>query len=143
MYDDPILIGQRVAAGAVWLDKNTPGWPARVDPDRIRVADPFRCPLGQLYGDFYAAPFPSVGADPHSRADLHGFDADDPDVFDQLDAEWARLVTARRTVAVTGHEVYGIECTACGGRERNVATDPDEARRVADQHVCDGEALQS
>lgn len=131
MYADPTDIARDVARGAAWLDTHAPGWTAWINHD-INAADRYRCPLGQRFGDFYAAPFPTF------NAERFGFDATDPDEFDQLDAEWTRLITARRTVAVIPDGVdFDIECGACGARERNVATDPIEARRVADQHVCD------
>lgn len=40
---------QRVAAGAALLDDMAPGWASRFDPVQLNVADPYACPLAQLY----------------------------------------------------------------------------------------------
>jgi hypothetical protein len=134
---DPITIARAVEAGAAWFDQqDVPDWVDRIDPDRLRTLDYLDCPAGQMYGDFYKAPF---GEDFDAVA--HGFDANTYNEYAQLDAEWRRLITARRTVAVIPDGIdFDIECGVCGERVRNVATDPREARRVADQHVCDGGA---
>lgn len=42
----------RVARGAAFLDAAEPGWPDRLDPDRLELADGSHCVLGQLHGAF-------------------------------------------------------------------------------------------
>ena len=43
---------QRARRGAEYLDDVDPGWHARLDPDRLVLADGACCVLGQLHGDF-------------------------------------------------------------------------------------------
>lgn len=45
---------ERVARGADWFDLNQPkGWDAKIDEKTLDVADPFKCPLGQVTGREY------------------------------------------------------------------------------------------
>lgn len=41
-------ITERVAAGAAWLDQREPGWPERIDLDRLDLRSSGRDILGQL-----------------------------------------------------------------------------------------------
>lgn len=42
----------RAARGAAFLDDADPGWPARIDPSRLELADGEACVLGQLHGGY-------------------------------------------------------------------------------------------
>ena len=42
----------RAHRGAALLDDQDPGWPARIDPARLSLADGQACVLGQLWGEY-------------------------------------------------------------------------------------------
>lgn len=97
-------IEERVAAGAEWLDANAPGWVERIDLLRLRLLSECGCVLGQMFGNFSDAPL--GGGDEEARDDrahalgfLSAFndtvEAEDAD-YAALDAEWRRLILARR-----------------------------------------------
>lgn len=43
---------RRVADGAAFLDDRSPGWAAKIDPDRLAMSDDRDDILGQIYGDY-------------------------------------------------------------------------------------------
>lgn len=49
-------IDYRITAAAVLLDGTMPGWADKIDVDKLDMDDGENCILGQLYGDFTAAP---------------------------------------------------------------------------------------
>ncbi|GAA2321293.1 hypothetical protein GCM10010149_87880 [Nonomuraea roseoviolacea subsp. roseoviolacea] len=51
---------ERVAAGAALLDKNLPGWAARIDTETFSLASLYKCILGQLFG-FYDTGMRAIG----------------------------------------------------------------------------------
>jgi hypothetical protein len=42
-------VAQSVAAGAAFLDERMPGWPERIDLDKLDLSGCWRCVLGQLF----------------------------------------------------------------------------------------------
>lgn len=42
------VLEPKVAAGISWLDTHDPGWPGRIDLDRLDLSGPSSCVLGQL-----------------------------------------------------------------------------------------------
>jgi hypothetical protein len=101
-YEDPTLIGERVAAGAAWLDQHAaPDWVEDVNLERLDMNHRRRCVLGQIYGDYFSAGDVALP----SRSELYGFNVSRPyddDVFAQLDAEWTRLIRERRAATDGG-----------------------------------------
>jgi hypothetical protein len=89
------------------LDRERPGWHQRVDLGVLFMRDGCRCVLGQLEGgepDWDATPYlrevHCLGVD-HDEARALGFNRDAGDAFswEDLDAAWRGLVTARREAA--------------------------------------------
>ncbi len=97
-------IAERVARGVAWLDETRPGWAERVDLDRLDLASPCRCVLGQEFGDYFEIVW-SDGAPPDTQA--YGFNAASPASgrqaqsreFDALEAEWRRVIAERRATS--------------------------------------------
>lgn len=92
-----LTVEERVANGVTWLDENQSGWVDRINLDRLVMRSPCRCVLGQLFGDFWDAPAGVHGNKGEAMGfesilSLGGFVAD----FAALDAEWKRVITARR-----------------------------------------------
>ena len=118
-------IAVRVAAGCAWLEETDPGWwrqdaPRRgkgggpIDLDELRMADPCNCVLGQRWGDYYYARIAldeavAMGFDTESGSTGTWYGLDARAVaersaamsteFDELTAEWTRVITERRTTA--------------------------------------------
>ncbi len=106
---------ERVARGAAFLDEKMPGWDQRIDLDKLDLAAPCRCVLGQLatdldegHDDVWLAIVSHFGLSLHSpyrKADgttdaALGFNTDDlqwPPDYSDLTAEWRRLIEARRS----------------------------------------------
>lgn len=99
----------RVADGAAWLDLHCPDWTRLVDVDELRMHEEDRCVLGQVYGDFYAAPMTLAEAIEYGFESVEavaGDELDDPDDIARLvrmDVEywlledaWHDLIHARR-----------------------------------------------
>lgn len=61
----------RVEQGAKLLDKINPGWPEKVNLDRLAMRDCTRCIIGQVYGRYYSTLF-----DLRSDGDIVGYDSD-------------------------------------------------------------------
>jgi hypothetical protein len=119
-------IRERVQSGAAWLDQHHPGWPDRIDLERLEMEHCHRCILGQVIGDYYQAPLEldtaiAYGFDASGSEQPNGSDA----WFAQLNADFAALATEwTRTIRVRRGEVAccpcvglicdpGCECTEC------------------------------
>lgn len=94
-------IAERVAAGAAWLDDTCPGWRRDVDVDRLSVANPCNCVLGQLFDDFDDRP---AQLQPLQVARDLGFEISrnaggNTREYQALTAEWRRVITSRREAA--------------------------------------------
>jgi hypothetical protein len=109
----------RVAAGMAFLDKHRPGWwlPGRFDLARFALADACRCVVGQIYSAESGHNF--LGFDDaigdgwldltFDHAEQLGFYCGPPsqysDEYAELDAEWHRVIEARRTGNIVAGEV--------------------------------------
>jgi hypothetical protein len=119
-----LTIEQRVANGVAWLDEHLPNWPQMIELTELDMADDCRCVIGQTFGDYGQALTDDPHDDdrPHDRTELTyaeavslGFDSpsrvswqrlgppfrDHPSrtirsEFEALQAEWTRVITARR-----------------------------------------------
>ena len=95
------------ARGAALLDEKLPGWAERINLAELELSSCYRCVLGQLFAhvppaDEFSSPYSTgMRAIDVSAWDAvrHGFDGDDAD---DLNAEWRRVITARRTRVLTG-----------------------------------------
>ena len=94
-----ILTTERVAKGATLLDEYEPGWWKMIHLGSLQLKDCTFCILGQLFDD-YEEGLPALGLSDIAAAesgfaepgDLPWRDTDYP----ALDAEWKRLILARR-----------------------------------------------
>lgn len=95
----PDTLTTRVAAGAAWLDKHSPGWEAFIDLGQLDLGSGCRCILGQLTGSYAAG---EREYDMTGCAHLYGFNVDPfctgpiEDGYASLTAEWKRLIGQRR-----------------------------------------------
>lgn len=109
-------IPERVAKGVALLDKTLAGWDGRIDLDRLDLSSTCDCILGQEFeahsdvdmDDDWSGSSPfDVGVrelftrwfvDAEQEARLHGFNAigSTAEEFDALEAEWRRVILARR-----------------------------------------------
>lgn len=69
MLTDEIAAARR---GAVLLDREEPGWAARIDVERLDMTTHDRCVLGQLYGGSFLRGLVRLHI-PAGEADTHGF----------------------------------------------------------------------
>lgn len=120
-----MVAAERVAAGAAFLDQNWPQWWVEIDEDNLNLASACNCVLGQLGVDYNKSAaafdvdldavemqqverdqpegftfvldyvFPHLGLSAED-ADRLGFDSDDYLSYDDLEAEWRRVITDRR-----------------------------------------------
>lgn len=104
-------IAERVAAGAAFLDKREPGWDRRIDLDRLDLESACACVLGQLHFDKNAPDLSYIYAirklqiqeprDAEFGFDVlegaEDFSAEEAE-FEELTAEWKRVLTKRRTL---------------------------------------------
>lgn len=100
-------IAERVAAGAAFLDEHEPGWVDRIDVGPLNLGSGCRCVLGQLHPDeddpnlSYHEARVDLGIGPLEAEEL-GFDAETDFgprqnwEYDNLTAEWKRVITERR-----------------------------------------------
>lgn len=104
-------ITARVDRGVALFDRALPGWDDRIDLDRLDVASPCRCPLGQEFADAVREGSDETGFDigadalfgPDARADdlaEYGLEqySDEPGDggYVALTAQWRRVIEARR-----------------------------------------------
>ena len=114
---NPPSAAERVAAGAAWLDTNEPGWVTRMSLPDFDISSPCDCVFGQV---FDPGPGRGTGFTVGLRKFIHpdevcglGFDIyndehserkrfesgyDPEDDYDELQAEWEKLITDRQTV---------------------------------------------
>ena len=97
---------ERVAAGAALLDSRRPGWYQGIDLNRLDIADPVNCVLGQTGGYFgYYRELNRL--DIVDQAHAYGFTQDRSmfwaffpwlagDAFDLLTLSWRAEITKRR-----------------------------------------------
>lgn len=83
---------ERVDKGAALLDENVPGWISHIDLDRLSIADPNNCIVGQLYGVYHIG----IAALDYPPPCGYGFNGDD---YSALNEAWRALITARRAEA--------------------------------------------
>lgn len=83
---------ERVELGMTWLDARHPGWIDLIDLQRLDVASPCRCLLGQVIGEFDLS---VAGLDMDMAAEL-GFDATHTRTRQGLVAEYAALTEVWR-----------------------------------------------
>lgn len=103
-------IETRVARGAALLDNTLAGWDERIDLDKLDLASPCNCILGQEFAG-YADDFNDDGWTPYDAAMIelpmdgyddayhYGFDklyGETTAAFRDLTAEWKRVILARR-----------------------------------------------
>lgn len=96
------MLDQRVARGIEWLDANAPeGWQARINLHKFNMADPCRCVLGQVFGDYWDAMENMVGrprawseVDPGSWEIERGFNLENQTNEDTEDHDWDDLERA-------------------------------------------------
>lgn len=91
MYGDAAT---RVARGVALLDRKAPGWVDRIDLDTLELSSAFDCVLGQLYRGFGAGMY-ALNLDRES-AMAHGFLTSNMDFYDELQAEWIRVIRVLR-----------------------------------------------
>lgn len=98
-----IKIPERVARGTATLDRIDPEWRTKVDTDKLRMASPFDCVLGQLYSQFGCAPLSLTGDTDSNdfRAVSLGFHASmnqdfhkgcEYDYYDTLTSAWKKEI---------------------------------------------------
>jgi hypothetical protein len=98
---DSLTIADRVARGVALLDTHLPDWHQQISVEFLDLASCSECVLGQLFGAFeagVAALGISVDFTLQEEA-RHGFDIrchEGRDVYDELRAEWLRVITERR-----------------------------------------------
>lgn len=102
----------RAATGAQFLDQVAPNWPARIDTRTLDIANPLRCALGQLYGDYghglvhsgFVKNFPLFSEGRTEACLSHGFNLPKGKVnayiaFPILNYFWRREVRSRLALA--------------------------------------------
>ena len=95
-------IRQRVELGMAWLDARHPGWHDLIDLDRLDVASPCNCLLGQTLGGF---DLHVAGLDMDQAAAL-GFDASSShdgigEEYGALTEVWRTAIRERRAAPTT------------------------------------------
>lgn len=101
------IYAERVARGAALLDEKVPGWDRRINLGSLDLGDGDCCIIGQLFpGDGkylsnYSAGIDALGLfseeGPPWPVDDHGFDAMGGFAIRMLEAEWRRVIKARRS----------------------------------------------
>src|SRR3954469_19777861 len=94
---------QRVERGAARLDNHKPGWRDRIDVDQLEVNDPYKCPVGQAYGDFHAG-LVMLGHDAIENCINDGFyeALGQTRDYPRLTAAWKAYLTKDTDLAVAG-----------------------------------------
>lgn len=91
-----VILERRIDRGVEWLDgERGPLWVREIHTARLNLANPSRCVLGQLYGDFHlvVGPFYPVS---RGRAISLGFHLRDPWFAGNVQANWALLTVLWR-----------------------------------------------
>ena len=89
-------VSEKVRAGAAFLDEINPGWEKRIDLDRLNIAEPGDCILGQLYGSYLQGVHTTQIKNPNQ----HGFYAL-PGFSDDINQGWRNFVTRRLSSPAT------------------------------------------
>lgn len=92
-----VSIQDKVRAGMEFLDEKKPGWESRIDIERLNLANPMQCVLGQLYGE-YTVGIVELDLIGVVDRDLLGFTIyPSPSVgWSGLTCEWKESIVARR-----------------------------------------------
>lgn len=104
MTKQDVLVRQRVAAGVAWLDTHAPGWTDKIDLTQLDLTHCHLCVMGQVYGDYWEAPFHEnvKGVEAKSTGVALGVDvtgiSNRPETV-ALEAEWRRVIVKRRLAA--------------------------------------------
>lgn len=98
-------IQERVAAGAAWLDAHEPDyyapdpWYERIEVEHLQLTSTCNCVLGQLWGNYWTAVREQALGDTAPlgfNVRAHLLVADRIAEVAALEAEWYRVITARR-----------------------------------------------
>lgn len=81
---------QRVDLGSHFLTAALGQWRGSIDPESLELSINEDCILGQLFGDYHEGRY-QLGLS-REQAAMLGFEDDDVDIMDLLDAEWKRLL---------------------------------------------------
>lgn len=92
-------IRERVDAGAALLDREEPGWEDKIDLDTLKLHDPCRCVLGQVFG-LYSTGARVLDLNIDASSD-HAFEVSEygKDSYTGLTRAWKALIRARRAEA--------------------------------------------
>lgn len=115
MNATPDSIPQRVARGVAVLDHFLPDWEFRVDLETLDIGSCASCALGQLCRSFREGRIDLFGPAPAMDKPIHnywewsrqagecGFDNAPFGKWEDLTAEWKRVILARRATALAAH----------------------------------------
>jgi hypothetical protein len=98
---EELTFAERAAEGAALLDEQRPGWVDEIDPDRLDMADPDCCILGQLGGYVSVGTRLGLldGTGANTGAIEHGFEFDGPErarnLWHELEEAWRGEIAAR------------------------------------------------
>lgn len=99
-----MTVAERVAAGAALLDEKMPGWHARIRLPELNLGSECQCVLGQVYGHYLTglkALWPEREFESRACGFMWLYDPEtgdeDADDIEALDAEWRRVIEARRS----------------------------------------------
>jgi hypothetical protein len=85
-------LSSRVAQGVALLDQVRPGWVDRIDLETLNIRNPYKCVLGQVFGNYwYAIDRFSIGL-----GESHGFFSFGGAEMAELTAEWRRVIAILR-----------------------------------------------
>ncbi len=101
-------VAERVGRGAALLDEKMPGWDKLINLDELWQRSACECVLGQLWAEDAGAQERNGGywpaleqlgmpAYPTRIPTEYGFAAESADDYDELDAEWQKLILSRRS----------------------------------------------
>jgi hypothetical protein len=112
-----LTIEQRVANGAAWLDERIPNWADRISLLDFDMREDCNCVIGQVVGNYSyiidgldvppdhvvtETEAAELGFDAHARVDrddrLDSGDLECQPEFEALQAEWTKVISARREV---------------------------------------------
>jgi len=88
------MVRERVKKGMEFLDINVPGWRSQISIERLDMGSCEDCILGQLFGHYWAAPWPRDNMSPdkpwdYTEASAYGF-AGGLSGYDVLTEAWVR-----------------------------------------------------
>ena len=104
----------RVARGAALLDRDCPGWAARISSDRLAIQMCSSCVLGQLYGDYCEGKRAlSLWSDPVQYG-FNLYQSEWPKFGPQLTPLWLAVIAKRLEPAPSDVSVETLEMVAVG-----------------------------